>query len=42
MNVDPTNDCTFEYVNGYYQTTSPAGWQTRIASFQIPGGTSGH
>jgi hypothetical protein len=41
MNVDPTDDCTFWYVNQYYtaegQLTSPAGWQTRIASFRLPG-----
>jgi hypothetical protein len=41
MNVDPVNDCTFWYVNEYYtaagQASSPAGWQTRIASFKLPG-----
>jgi hypothetical protein len=41
MNIDPTNDCTFWYVNEYYtaagQASSPAGWQTRIASFKLPG-----
>jgi hypothetical protein len=52
MNIDPTDDCTFWYVNEYYQvsgvplplpppplpppgTTAP--WQTRIASFKLPG-----
>jgi hypothetical protein len=52
MNVDPVDDCTFWYVNEYYEisglplplpppplpppgTTSP--WQTRIASFKLPG-----
>jgi hypothetical protein len=52
MNVDPNDDCTFWYVNEYYQvsglplplpppplpppgTTAP--WQTRIASFKLPG-----
>jgi hypothetical protein len=52
MNVDPVDDCTFWYVNEYYQvsglplplpppplpppgTTAP--WQTRIASFKLPG-----
>jgi hypothetical protein len=44
MNVDPTDDCTFWYVNEYYEvgrlplpppgTTAP--WQTRIASFKLP------
>jgi hypothetical protein len=41
MNVDPVNDCTLWYVNEYYtlegQASSPAGWQTRIASFRLPG-----
>jgi hypothetical protein len=54
LNVDPTDDCTFWYVNEYYQvsglplplpppplpapgTTAP--WQTRIASFTLPGCT---
>jgi hypothetical protein len=41
MNVDPTDDCTFWYVNEYYtlagQLSSLAGWQTRIGSFKLPG-----
>ncbi len=37
MNVDPTDDCTFWYVNEYYQTSSAVGWQTRIASLRLPG-----
>jgi hypothetical protein len=41
MNVDPTDDCTFWYVNEYYtlagQNSSTAGWQTRIGSFKFPG-----
>ena len=41
MTVDPTDDCTFWYVNEYYtlagQQSSPAGWQTRIGSFKLPG-----
>jgi hypothetical protein len=41
MNVDPSDDCTFWYFNEYYtaesQTTSAAGWLTRIASIKIPG-----
>ena len=41
MTVDPADDCTFWYVNEYYtlagQLSSPAGWQTRIASFKLPG-----
>jgi hypothetical protein len=41
MNIDPVDDCTFWYVNEYYtaagQASSPAGWQTRIASFRLPG-----
>jgi hypothetical protein len=41
MNIDPVDDCTFWYVNEYYtlagQQSSTAGWQTRIASFKLPG-----
>ncbi len=41
MNIDPADDCTFWYVNEYYtlagQTSSTVGWQTRIASFKLPG-----
>jgi hypothetical protein len=41
LNLDPVDDCTFWYVNQYYtaagQASSPAGWQTRIASFKLPG-----
>jgi hypothetical protein len=41
MNIDPNDDCTFWYVNEYYtaegQASSPAGWQTRIGSFRLPG-----
>jgi len=43
MNVDPVDDCTFWYVNEYYtaagQANTPTGngWQTRIASFKLPG-----
>lgn len=37
MSIDPRDDCSFWYVNEYYQTTSARGWQTRIASFRLPG-----
>jgi hypothetical protein len=40
LTVDPNDDCTFWYVNEYYQTTQPPpdrNWQTRIASFKLPG-----
>jgi len=41
LNIDPSDDCTFWYVNEYYtaagQASSAAGWQTRIASFKLPG-----
>ncbi len=44
LNVDPVDDCTFWYVNEYYsaagQASSVAGWQTRIASFKLPGCTA--
>jgi hypothetical protein len=37
ITVDPTDDCTFWYVNEYYQVSSARGWQTRIGSFKLPG-----
>jgi hypothetical protein len=37
LTVDPTDDCTFWYVNQYIETTGPAFWQTRIGSFRLPG-----
>jgi hypothetical protein len=37
MNIDPTDDCTFWYVNEYYQITELAAFQTRIGSFRLPG-----
>jgi len=41
ITVDPSDDCTFWYVNEYYtlagQQSSTAGWQTRIGSFKLPG-----
>jgi len=36
MSVDPVDDCTFWYTQEYYETTSNAGWQTRIAAFRFP------
>lgn len=37
MDVDPVDDCTFWYTNEYYETSSEAGWSTRIVSFKLPG-----
>lgn len=41
LNLDPVDDCTMWYVNEYYtlagQISSVAGWNTRIASFKMPG-----
>jgi len=37
MNIDPVDDCTFWYTNQYYEITSSRGWQTRIASVELPG-----
>jgi hypothetical protein len=40
LNLDPKDDCTFYYINEYYtaasQSTSPAGWLTRIGAFKFP------
>ncbi len=35
MTVDPSDDCTFWYVNEYFFTDNT--WRTRIANFKIPG-----
>jgi hypothetical protein len=35
MNVDPTDDCTFWYVNQWTPTTSASGWQLRVGSFRF-------
>ncbi len=41
LNIDPVDDCTFWYVNEYYAVSGTAAdgrpWQTRIASFKLPG-----
>ena len=41
MSVDPSDECTFWYTQQYYQTTSSAGWQTRVGSFKFPGCVAG-
>jgi len=38
MTLDPVDDCTFWYVNEYFDTTqftNPT-WQTRISNFKLP------
>jgi len=35
MSIDPVDDCTFWYINEYYQTTG-TNWHTRIGSFIYP------
>ncbi len=37
MSIDPSDDCTFFYVNQFFQTTSS--WSTQIASAAWPAGT---
>ena len=42
MNVDPSDDCTFWYVNEYYQLSGVVGantvpFQTRIGNVKLPG-----
>ena len=40
MTVDPVDDCTFWYVNEYFdtnQTGNHVNWQTRISNFKLPG-----
>jgi hypothetical protein len=36
LTVDPTDDCTFWYVNEWVPVTSGAGWQLRIGAFRFP------
>jgi hypothetical protein len=36
MAVDPSDDCTFYYVNEYYPATATAEWHTRVAAFTYP------
>ncbi len=35
MRIDPSDDCTFWYVNEYYPATAAASWYTRIGSFKF-------
>lgn len=35
LNVDPTDDCTFWYVNEYYPVTSTANWTLRVGAFKF-------
>lgn len=37
MSVDPVDDCTFYYTNEYLLTDGTFNWNTRIASFKLPG-----
>jgi hypothetical protein len=41
MQVDPSDDCTFWYVNEYIPTTGEFNWKTQIASFKFPSCTGG-
>ena len=39
MTVDPTDGCTFWYVNQYYKANeigTLTNWDTRIANFKLP------
>lgn len=36
MSVDPSDDCTFWYVNEYHATAGLGNWRTRIGSFKYP------
>jgi hypothetical protein len=37
MRIDPSDDCTFWYVNEYLPVTSSYGWYTHIGSFKFSG-----
>lgn len=40
MQVDPSDDCTFWYTNEYIPSNGSFNWNTRLASFQLPGCTT--
>jgi hypothetical protein len=40
LSIDPSDDCTFWYVNQYYATSSDFNWRSRIATFTLPGCSS--
>jgi hypothetical protein len=37
LTVDPSNGCTFWYVNEYQPANGAYNWRTRIATFSLPG-----
>lgn len=37
MRIDPSDDCTFWYVNEYYPASASYDWHTRIGSFKFNG-----
>ena len=39
IDIDPTDDTTFWYINEYVPTTSASGWRLRIGAFNLAGGT---
>ena len=42
MAVDPADDCTFWYTDEYEPSNGNFNWNTRLASFQLPGCSSGN
>jgi N-acetylneuraminic acid mutarotase len=41
MSIDPTDDCTYWYINEYMTQTGDAPWQTRVGSLKFPSCTTG-
>ncbi len=39
IDIDPTDDTTFWYINEYVPTTSSIGWRLRIGAFNLAGAT---
>ena len=39
IDIDPTDDTTFWYINEYVPTTSSIGWRLRIGAFNVVGAT---
>jgi len=40
IDIDPTDDTTFWYINEYVPSTSSIGWRLRIGAFNLAGGAS--
>ena len=37
MQIDPSDDCTFWYINEYLNSSGAYNWSTRVGSFKFAG-----